>query len=56
MFDKTAAAGMKVGQLRVRGEVVDSELVEGIEVESFSVHQQVFEQSPKNHKPAEIDR
>ena len=55
-FDKTAAAGMKVGQLRVRGEVGGSESVEGIEVEAFSVHQQVFEQSPENHRPAEIDR
>ena len=55
-FDKTAAAGMNVEQLRVQVEVVDSELVEGIEVESFSVHQQLFEQSPEYHKPAEIDR
>lgn len=53
--DKTAAADMKVEQLRVQVEAVDSESVEGIEVESFSVHQQLFEQFPENHKPAEID-
>lgn len=54
--DKTAAPGMKVEQLRVQAAVVDNVSVGDMEIESFSVHQQLFEQSPENHKPAEIDR